>query len=53
LHSLDTKTQQNKQLDHGAASLLVPLPSPSLDPPMFRTPSTKLRLPDEEGRLKT
>jgi hypothetical protein len=33
--------------------LMVPLPSPLLDPPMFRTPSMKLHLTDEEGCLKT
>jgi hypothetical protein len=38
---------------HDAALFLLPLPSPSSDPPMFKTASVKLRPTDEEGRLKT
>jgi hypothetical protein len=40
------------QLDHNAATSSPP-PTPSPDPPMFRTLSTNSRLADEEGRLKT
>jgi hypothetical protein len=36
-HSLHTRTQHDIQLNHGAASLPVSPPSPSPDPPMFRT----------------
>jgi hypothetical protein len=32
---------------------LLPMPLPLPDPPMFRTPSTKLCPVDEEGHLKT
>jgi hypothetical protein len=49
----DTNTSHIAQLDHGAASLPVPPLSPSRDPPMFRTPSMKSHLADEEGRVKT
>jgi hypothetical protein len=54
IHSCRFMTQiHHTQLNHGATSLPVPPPSPSLDLPMFRTPSTSSRPADEEGYLKT
>jgi hypothetical protein len=52
-HRFMINTSHIAQFDHGVVSLPMPLPSPSLDPPMFRTSLTKSGLTDEEGRLKT